>query len=120
MDQKRRNGNPFAQGVNKIRGIGDALGWIVADLEGLSSNAFFEVLEEWSTVLLAERYLLEQVLAVPDDPPIGEDQPPCDRCCDSASIASPAGECSADLPTDPPVAPQGSNGRATKARGIKR
>lgn len=34
----------------------------MADLEGASSNAFFEVLEEWNAVLEAERHLLEQAL----------------------------------------------------------
>ena len=32
------------------------------DLEGASSNAFFEVLEEWNAVLEAERHLLEEAL----------------------------------------------------------
>lgn len=34
----------------------------MADLEGVSSNAFFEVLEEWNAVLEAERHLLELAL----------------------------------------------------------
>lgn len=82
----------------------------MADLEGLSSNAFFEVLEEWNTVLLAERYLLEQALAV-DDLAIAEAQPPSGSCYDQASVPT-----EDDRPADPHVAPKG----AAKAWGIKR
>lgn len=80
----------------------------MADLEGSSSNAFFEALEEWNAVLLAERYLVEQALAA-DDPAPEDHLPPSCENCDLTSVASVT-----EPPADPPSAPKGS----TPTRGM--
>lgn len=81
----------------------------MADLEGPSSNTLFEVLEEWNTVLLAERHLLEQALASGNEPPIAESQLCLDGSGDQRS------ENSVDkTPADPPAAPK----RTAKVRGM--
>lgn len=81
----------------------------VADLEGPNSNTLFEVLEEWNTVLLAERHLLEQALASSHEPHIAESQLCLDCSGDQRC------EKSVDkTPADPPAAPKGT----AKVRGM--
>ncbi|MEL6202313.1 MAG: hypothetical protein AAFR39_08135 [Pseudomonadota bacterium] len=59
----------------------------MADLESANSNAFFEVLEEWNSVLEAERYLLEQALQADED---GDGPPdPDDGADDGPHVGSP-------------------------------
>lgn len=81
----------------------------MADLEGPSSNTLFEVLEEWNTVLLAERHLLEQALASSHEPSIAESQLCQDGGDDQRSKKSVD-----KTPADPPATPKGK----AKVRGV--
>lgn len=81
----------------------------MADLEGPSSNTLFEVLEEWNTVLLAERQLLEQALASSHEPPIAESQ-----LCQEGSGDQRSEKSVDKTPADPPAAPKGT----AKVRGM--
>ncbi|MEP5728235.1 MAG: hypothetical protein ABJL67_02555 [Sulfitobacter sp.] len=66
-------------------------------------------MEEWNTVLLAERYLLEQALAADDDPTVAEDRLPSDTCRDGATRSG-ADNCLTTSPATPKS--------AVKSRGM--